>query len=293
MRQSRNHSTFNTQHSTLRLLPQSFNIQHSTLNIQHSTLRLLPQSFNTQHSTLNIQNYCAIRRNNFELLVTYSLNGVELCSLLGWIPSEEDASEGTHGETHDDAPRLNAYWPMCNEVHGIRYSHAKKHTNESTCDAKQDCLDKKLVEDVDTTRTNTHAKTNLASALRDAHIHDVHDAYAAHNERDASHTAKQDGQHVGGRVHHARQLLLRTYIEVVRVGLGGISRVLELMRASQDLRYLLRCLIGHTLGYCRAGDAPKICLCKSASSTSATTCISLRFCAMVNSSGVEKLAATV
>ena len=36
------------------------------------------------------------------------------------------------------------------------------------------------------------------------------------------------------------------------------------MRASQDLRYLLRCLLGHTLGYCRAGDAPKICLGKDA-----------------------------
>ena len=55
LRLCRNHSIFNTQHSTFNIHHCGFaaTIQHSTLNIQHSSLRLCRNhsTFNTQHST--------------------------------------------------------------------------------------------------------------------------------------------------------------------------------------------------------------------------------------------------
>ena len=48
----------------------------------------------------------------FRLFVSYSLNRVELCSLLGWIPTEEHTGECTNGKAHNYAPRLDVDRPV-------------------------------------------------------------------------------------------------------------------------------------------------------------------------------------
>jgi hypothetical protein len=74
---SENHSTFNTQHSTLK-----FNIQHSTFNIKNST-------FNTQQSTLLKR----MKKNFWEVVIriaiaalTAALTALGTTSCMGYGP---------------------------------------------------------------------------------------------------------------------------------------------------------------------------------------------------------------
>ena len=49
------HSTFNIQRFSPRMLNVEYSIQHSTFNIQHSAFNIQHSTFSIQHSTINIQ----------------------------------------------------------------------------------------------------------------------------------------------------------------------------------------------------------------------------------------------
>ena len=93
--------------------------------------------------------------------------------------------------THDDAPGLDKDGPMSHQLHCVRSSDAQCHTDESTRNAEKYGFDEELIEDVHAASSNTHSQTYLACSLRDADIHDVHDADASHNERDTCHTTQR------------------------------------------------------------------------------------------------------
>ena len=68
----------------------------------------------------------------FRLLVSYSLNRVELCGLLSRIPTEEHTSECTNGKAHYYAPRLDVDRPVGYQLYGIRRSNSQCHTYQTT-----------------------------------------------------------------------------------------------------------------------------------------------------------------
>ena len=69
-------------------------------------------------------------------------------------------------------------------------------------------LDEKLRHDVASARADAHAQAYLARALGHRHQHDVHDADAAHEKRDACYAGEQQRHHVAGGVEHLAQFLL-------------------------------------------------------------------------------------
>ncbi len=194
------------------------------------------------------------------LLVADGFDGIEAGRFLGGIPAEEDTGEGADGETHDDRPRLDGDGPVGKGLDGVGGADTQQDTDDATGDAEQDGLDEKLVEDIDATGTDTHAKANLARALGDTDVHDVHDTDATHDEGDAGHAAKEDGKHAGGAVHHIGQLLLGANVEVVLIALGLVGGILEFVGAAQDGGHLVGGLLRDTFHDRRGQDLMEVVL---------------------------------
>ena len=91
-----------------------------------------------------------------------------------------------------------------------------EHDPDDAADrAQRDRLDQKLEEDVAAMRADGQADADLARPLRHAHEHDVHDADAADDERDAGDRAEQHGHDARGGGRGFGDLLLVADGEIV------------------------------------------------------------------------------
>ena len=125
------------------------------------------------------------RVRNILLFIPYSLDRVKLCGLLGRIPAEEDAGEGTDGEREDDAPGFDDHRHVSEILDAQGDPHAQQHPDDTSRDTEEDRLDEELVEDIDATGTDTHTEADLTRTLGDTDIHDVHDADTTDEQTDA------------------------------------------------------------------------------------------------------------
>ena len=89
-------------------------------------------------------------------------------------------------------------------------------------------------------------------AFRHRYVHDVHNADAAHYERNAGYAGKQRGHQVGGGIQHGAEFLLAANGEVVVVTL------LQLVVAAQYLGDFAGGIVRHVLGEGGGEDAAKI-----------------------------------
>ena len=123
------------------------------------------------------------------LFVSDSLDRIQHCCLLSWVPAKEHTGEGTDGETHDDAPRLYLSGYVQEGIQTQRQTHSQYHSDDSTGYSEQNRLDEELVQNINSPGSHTHAETDFTGSLRDTDIHDVHDTDTTDDERDPCHTA--------------------------------------------------------------------------------------------------------
>ena len=74
---------------------------------------------------------------------------------------------------------------MGHVLHDERCAASDEHAYQSACDADEDGFDEELGQDVHAPCADRHAQADFAGALGDGDVHDIHDADAAHHERDA------------------------------------------------------------------------------------------------------------
>ena len=182
------------------------------------------------------------------LFVAQCVDGVEHRGFLGRVPSEEDACKGADGERKENAPGLDIDRECREDIDEYGGAHADEDADHAARDADQDRFDQELRQNIAPFGSDTHAQADFPGAFGHRDIHDVHDADAAHEQRNARHGRQQQGHHVGRRSEHRRKLLLGADREVVFVGR------LELVVGPQDLRDLLDGLVGIFFAQCRAGD---------------------------------------
>ena len=117
-------------------------------------------------------------------------------------------------------------------------------------EAQHDALDQELRQHVGAAGAHRHADADLARALGHRHQHDVHDADAAHQQRDAGDGRQQHRHHLGGGRRRLGQVGLVAHLEVVGLPGGqpvrlahdrgdlllGGRQVAGVGRAGQDLR---------------------------------------------------------
>ena len=78
-------------------------------------------------------------------------------------------------------------------IEDLRAAKAQADADQPAERTERDGFDEKLQQDVATVRADGHADADLAGALGDADEHDVHDADAADDERDAGDGREQHG----------------------------------------------------------------------------------------------------
>ena len=148
--------------------------------------------------------------------------------------------------------------PVGNALHYPAGSASDDDTDDASGDADEDGFDEELAQDVDTAGAYTHAQADFARAFRHRYVHDVHNADAAHYERNAGYAGKQRGHQVGGGVQHGAEFLLAANGEVVVVTL------LQLVVAAQYLGDFVGGIVRHVLGKGGGEDAAKVGLCQQA-----------------------------
>ena len=147
---------------------------------------------------------------------------------------------------------------MGNALHYPAGSASDDDADNASGDADKNGFDEELAQDVDTAGAYTHAQADFARAFRHRYVHDVHNADAAHYERNAGYAGKQRGHQVGGGVQHGAEFLLAANGEVVVVTL------LQLVVAAQYLGDLVGGIVRHVLGEGGGEDAAKVGLCQQA-----------------------------
>ena len=126
------------------------------------------------------------------LFVTNGFYRIEPCCFFGRIPSKEYTSKRTYCKAHDNTPWLYLSSYVGKLLQGNRNTYSKNHTDYTTSNAQQNSLDKELVEDVYSPGSNTHSQANLSGSFCDAHIHNIHDSNATHNQRNTRNTTEQN-----------------------------------------------------------------------------------------------------
>ena len=97
----------------------------------------------------------------------------------------------------------------------VRCADAAEHADETAQQAQRDGLNQELQPDVAGLRADGDADADLAGAFGDAHEHDVHDADAADQERDAGDGPEQQRDDLGNGIDGVGNFLLVEDVEVV------------------------------------------------------------------------------
>src|SRR5204863_6503713 len=93
-------------------------------------------------------------------------------------------------------------------------------------------LGEELCENITALGAHSHADSNLTCALRHAHEHDVHNANAAHDQRDEGDRKEQHSHYLLGRGHGIHDFLLVANVKIV---LATLSDPVALPEQVDDL----------------------------------------------------------
>src|SRR5262249_52268869 len=119
------------------------------------------------------------------LLVSQRLNGIEARSFLCRIKAEEDTYCCCENSRSDNGTHQDEHRPADSGRDHKRRADSEENSNGSTNQTQYNCLYQELPLNVSLRCTDGHADSDLACALGNRDEHDVHDAYATHQERDA------------------------------------------------------------------------------------------------------------
>jgi hypothetical protein len=106
---------------------------------------------------------------------------------------------------------------------------AQPNADDAAEHAEQRGFGQELHQNIPAPRANRFAQADFARALGDRDQHDVHNADAAHQQRDGGDAAQEDGQHAGDGARRLDKILLRKDREIVQPNFGAVA-------LAQDLR---------------------------------------------------------
>ena len=151
------------------------------------------------------------------LFIAQRFDRIELRGLVGGIEPEERADAGRREEGQQDGCRDDdrAHVAQLAEQKGA--ANADCDADQAADDAEQQGLGQELHADVVRRGANRLADADLARPLGDADQHDVHDADAADDQRDACHPGQQRAEGGRGGFACADDVLLGGDGEVQRV----------------------------------------------------------------------------
>ena len=121
----------------------------------------------------------------FSLFVPQRVDGVEAGGGHGRVHAEEDADHDRQAEADGDGPAADDGLPIGELADDVRPADAEQHADQSAGGREHDGFDEELQGDVPPLGPQRAADADLAGALGDRGQHDVHDADAAHQQRDA------------------------------------------------------------------------------------------------------------
>ena len=141
-------------------------------------------------------------------VVVERLDGPKLRRLARRIEAEDDADR--HGEA--DRQLHNAHGHRQRHAqHALQRVHeqrAQRQADQAAQAGDDDCLDQELQENVAPLGAHGLADADLARALGDGYEHDVHDADAAYEQRDAGDAAQHQREGAAGLLHGREHLAL-------------------------------------------------------------------------------------
>ena len=123
-------------------------------------------------------------------------------------------------------PLAAAIWPTIKAI-----NQPKPNADHAAEQAEQGGFGQELDQDIASARAQGFAQADLAGAFGDRDQHDVHDADAAHQQRNAGDAAQEDGQHAGDGLGGGDKILLGEDGEIIRAEVGAVA-------GAQDLRNL-------------------------------------------------------
>ena len=126
------------------------------------------------------------------LLIANGLHRIETRGFGGRINSEDQADGDGNEKRQCDGTEGDDGGPSGEPGDKSRDEKAEDDADGSAGEGDHGCLDHKLAHDVGLPGSNGAAQADFAGALEDTGQHDVHDADAAHEQRDGG-----DGHHDG------------------------------------------------------------------------------------------------
>src|SRR5436190_5148459 len=168
--------------------------------------------------------YCVLRNKNTQYairtisLVSQRFNRVEAGGPAGGVYPEEYTYR--YREAYRQQPGHGCHHRSYHAAQGhyLRGHYANRQAYQATAGAQRHSLNQELAHYISALRSHRLADTYLASSLGHGHQHDVHDADAAHQQRDPRNGTQEEGQHRSHSAQRAQQVRLVEHREVV---IGG------------------------------------------------------------------------
>jgi hypothetical protein len=154
--------------------------------------------------------------------VTQRHDGIEFGGLGGGVVPEEDADGCRRAKSKWNGERDEGGAHFAERAKQQRAAHTEEDARQPTNEAEDDGFEQELGLHVVGARAERHAQADLTGALGDANQHDVHDADAADDERNARHPCQQVAECGGGGFLCGDDVLLGLDGEI---GLGGVHIV--------------------------------------------------------------------
>src|SRR5579863_5313138 len=118
------------------------------------------------------------------LFEAQGFDGIETGGFLGRIVAEEDADETGEHDREDDPFDRDLSRPLRERRHYDRSDEPEDDADHPADRRENNRFGKELAKNRRTARSDRHAQADLACPLGNRDHHDIHDADAAHNERD-------------------------------------------------------------------------------------------------------------
>ena len=176
--------------------------------------------------------------------VSQRLDRIQGRCLASGIKAKKYPDRAAHAEREDDRPERNDRLEIRKDLDEPRDGDATSYSDEPSQHAENHGFDEKLQLDGGGLRSHGDSNTYLPRAFGNADEHDVHDADATNQERDAGDGSEEQRDDPGDLAHGIGNFLL---IENVEIVLAIRRQTMTLAKKARDL--LLRGV--HTL---RADD---------------------------------------
>jgi len=160
-------------------------------------------------------------------LVAQRVDGIEAGRLQRGEEAKDNPYDGADAEGHDDGAGRDERGKLEKLGEQRRQPVTRRDAQRTATHAQQDRLGQELSHYIAAARADGEADADLAGPLGDADQHDVHDANAAHHERDAGEEADQDRHDAVVGIEEVGCFLLRADHEIILLALGDLMALTE------------------------------------------------------------------